>query len=418
MEIGPNVTLWQGGVEEQDGGPEHGAASYLFEASTVAFSALLRILVGDTRLDPGSYQTLRGEFRKFYLWNEGFCTGSGDLDQILSSSKNLKATVLNLMVLWSRAISKGMFLGAFFHPIKVIVDLITVPNTLSQYDGQYDWSTVLPKFAELKVLTYKADQVAKAAMLDMNSQCSAAPSNLDAEYDSDSDSDESSTSDENLGDIIDDLSAYMESLVDLSPSLENPAIDSVIIEDFGLTLVDVLAGVSEPARPFVLIIKDRFPSLDIGLVRKLGEANWNRHKRLRDKLATAPEMDMNSLTDDDASSAGDTVVDQTHQSAHGGTLASTVRSSMSVPSTFPSTTTGSGFSEPSIFDSQSISAPRAGRPYSFAESITSFATSRGDGLDYGQRRVPNMPEHEFHSPFQCNVCGDVKTRIRHRADWK
>jgi hypothetical protein len=109
MEIGPDVTLWRGGIEEQDERLELGPASYLFEASTIAFSALLQVLVGNpTLFDPESYQTLRGEFRKFYLWNEGFCTGSGDLDGILSSSKNLKATVLSLMVLWARAVSKGM----------------------------------------------------------------------------------------------------------------------------------------------------------------------------------------------------------------------------------------------------------------------------------------------------------------------
>ena len=111
MEIGPDVTLWRGGVEDQDERPELGPASYLFEASTIAFSALLQVVVGDpTHFDSELYQTLREEFRKFYLWNEGFCTGSGDLDQILSSSKNLKATVLGLMVLWARALSKGMIL--------------------------------------------------------------------------------------------------------------------------------------------------------------------------------------------------------------------------------------------------------------------------------------------------------------------
>jgi len=114
MEIGPDVTLWRGAIEEQGERPELGLASHLFEASTVAFSALLQILVGNPALfNPESYQALRKEFQKFYLWNEGFCTGSGDLDEILSSSKNLKATVLSLMVLWARAVSKGIILKDF-----------------------------------------------------------------------------------------------------------------------------------------------------------------------------------------------------------------------------------------------------------------------------------------------------------------
>lgn len=115
MKAGPDVTLWRGEIEEQDEKPELGPASYLFEASSLAFSALLHTLIGNsTLLDLEAYQTLRDEFRKFYLWNEGFSTGSGDLDRILSYSKNLKATVLNLMVLWARSVMKGMILGPCF----------------------------------------------------------------------------------------------------------------------------------------------------------------------------------------------------------------------------------------------------------------------------------------------------------------
>jgi len=109
MDTGPDVTLWQGGVVEQDEQPESGPACHLFQETTMAFASLSRTLTQDPNdLDPRFYILLREEFRKFYLWNEGFCTGAGDLDQVLSSSKNLKGTVLNLMVLWARALSKSM----------------------------------------------------------------------------------------------------------------------------------------------------------------------------------------------------------------------------------------------------------------------------------------------------------------------
>jgi hypothetical protein len=94
---------------EQDEQPESGPACHLFQETATAFSSILRILIQDpTYLDPRLYKSLREEFRKYYMWNEGFCTGAGDLDQVLSSSKNLKGTVLNLMVLWARALSKSM----------------------------------------------------------------------------------------------------------------------------------------------------------------------------------------------------------------------------------------------------------------------------------------------------------------------
>lgn len=101
-----DVTLWQRNI--QDGQPELGVASYLFEASTVAFTALLNVLAANpAKLDPASYLVLRDEFWRYYMWNEGFSTRSGRLDHILSGSKNLKATVLNLMTHWARAVCRG-----------------------------------------------------------------------------------------------------------------------------------------------------------------------------------------------------------------------------------------------------------------------------------------------------------------------
>lgn len=104
-----DVAHWQRSILDGDE-PERGPAYYLFEASTTAFSALLQILAADsTRFKSESYESLRDEFRKFYMWNEGFSTRSGDLDYVLSCSKNLKATVIGLMVHWVKAVSKGIF---------------------------------------------------------------------------------------------------------------------------------------------------------------------------------------------------------------------------------------------------------------------------------------------------------------------
>ena len=285
--------------------------------------------------------------------------------------------------------------------------------------SEYDWTSAFTKFDELQVLAEKADRIAKAAMIDMKSQCSVVNS-FGPEDDSDSDSDfESSLSDYAFEDIIEDLNTYMESLADLSPSLDHPATDYVLIERTNSSLIDDLSGVSEPARPFALIIKDRFPSLEAGLVRKLGEANWQRRERLWDKLASAPEMEESSWAEDDSSSVGGTFVGSHHQVAQDQqTIGNTVRSSISFTNTFQSITIASEFSEPSIFDNLSISIPVARRVRP-AESVTSFATSAADGFEHGQRRIPSLPEaHEYGSPFQCQICGDILTGVRNRADWK
>jgi hypothetical protein len=105
------VALWQRDVEHHDDLPDLGPAGYLFEASTTTFSAILHLLASNVDLlEPGAYQRLRNEFRKFYMWNEGFSTRSGQLDHILASSKNLRTTVLGLLVQWVTALSKGKLL--------------------------------------------------------------------------------------------------------------------------------------------------------------------------------------------------------------------------------------------------------------------------------------------------------------------
>jgi len=240
--------------------------------------------------------------------------------------------------------------------------------------------------------------------------------NVEDGSDSDSDSDlESTMSDYFFSDIAEDLSSYMESLSDLSHSLDHPATDHLFFEDVNVPLINEFSTVSEPARPFVLIIRDRFPSLEAGIIKKLGEANWQRRERLRMKLASAPEMEAQDFVDDDGgSSIDDTIVDprlQHHQT-------NTIRSSISLTRTFQSVTVESRFSDPSMFDSMSVSVP-AGRRVRPAESATSFATSVAEGYVQGQRKVPNLPEdHVYRSAFQCKICGDILTSIRHRADWK
>ena len=275
---------------------------------------------------------------------------------------------------------------------------------------------MLPKFAELEVLAQKVDQVARTTMIDRRSQYFKSYG-LASEHSSDSDSDrESTASDVVFEDIIEDLNAYMESLVDLSPSLNHPALDTTRMEATNADLTDVLAGVSEPARPFVLGIQDRFASLDIYLMQRLGEANWQRRRRLRDKLSAAIERQAIRTVDDDNTSIGETIVGGEHRDIVDDVIAT--HSSIRPPSTFISTVTGSGFSEPSIFDRNSILIPHPQRQ-SIAESMTSFASSMADGLDYGRRRVPDLPDnYDFESSFQCQICGDILTRIRNRAEWK
>ena len=103
-----DVALWQREISFQDEEREIGPACYLFEASISVFSVLLQVLAADTvHFDSELYEGLRDEFRKFYMWNEGFSTRRGDLDHVLACSKNLRGTVLGLMVQWVKVVPRG-----------------------------------------------------------------------------------------------------------------------------------------------------------------------------------------------------------------------------------------------------------------------------------------------------------------------
>jgi hypothetical protein len=302
-------------------------------------------------------------------------------------------------------------------PFSTLSLLTIIPLLVPRVLSSYDFSKAHPMLVKIEMIAEKVDQVAEAAADDIKNQYA-----LKGLYDhsaSDTDSDSSSLmSDGNFEDIVEDLKVYNEGLIDLTPSLETPANDSVVIEDINLTLMDDLSSISEPARPYVLLIKDRFPSTPANLVKRLGEANWQRRERLREKKASAPAMGPDSSNEDETSSMSETVTDNVQHriSIRRSPRTSIIDSSVSFASIYQSNTTVSDFSNPSIFDHDAVQLPVIQKARIVAESVTSFATSMADG---GQRRVPNLPyEHDFESPFQCTICGDVLRDIRSRADWK
>jgi hypothetical protein len=105
-----DISVWRQEVLQQDDQLGLGLATNLFDTSVAAFAALLRVLAEDrARLEENSnlYEVLRNEFQRFYMWNDGFSTNSGELDRILSCSKNLRATVLALMVQWAKTVCRS-----------------------------------------------------------------------------------------------------------------------------------------------------------------------------------------------------------------------------------------------------------------------------------------------------------------------
>ena len=105
-----DISVWRGAVLGQEDPSELGLAANLFDASVAAFTALLRVLTENmnrSRVGPGIYEVLRNEFQRFCMWNDGFSTSLGELDRILASSKNLRATILALMARWAKTVCRS-----------------------------------------------------------------------------------------------------------------------------------------------------------------------------------------------------------------------------------------------------------------------------------------------------------------------
>jgi hypothetical protein len=86
---------------------EIGPACRIFTAATKAFPIILRVI--NQEPDYVNYESigLRNEFRNFFVWNEGFPTSEGELDMLLSMSRNLREVVLRLMLEWARTVCRS-----------------------------------------------------------------------------------------------------------------------------------------------------------------------------------------------------------------------------------------------------------------------------------------------------------------------
>ena len=107
------VADWQVTVEHGSDVQETGIAAGLFESTLKLVTVIfLRLVKHQSTTVQDIYQGLRNEARLYYLWGEGYSPASGYLDNILSLSVDLRATVLSLMASWARALSKSMFFYA------------------------------------------------------------------------------------------------------------------------------------------------------------------------------------------------------------------------------------------------------------------------------------------------------------------
>jgi hypothetical protein len=181
---------------------------------------------------------------------------------------------------------------------------------------------------------------------------------------------------EELSHIAKDLGKHIFSLMELVPSMEN-----TLAEIKGKISAPPRADfmVSDPAWPYVSHVRDKFGKADPKLIQRLGQANWERHNKVTERL------------DEDA--------DVYSKVTKGIDEAKSIftRSSLFHDSGLWSSSHTIHSNKVALRSSSSCSQPRDG----------------------GQLRVPPTPtEVQQGIPFACSICGHVLHKIKSRNDWK
>lgn len=183
---------------------------------------------------------------------------------------------------------------------------------------------------------------------------------------------------EELSHIAKDLGKHIFSLMELVPSMENTlaqikgkiSTPSAPRADF---------KVSEPAWPYVSNVRDKFRKADPKLIERLGQANWERHTKITERLDEHADVYSKVTQGVDEAKSIFTPCSLFHDSGLGS-------SSHMIHS-----------NKITLRASSSASHPR----------------------DSGRLRVPPTPtEVQEGIPFTCNICGHVLHKIKSRNDWK
>lgn len=201
---------------------------------------------------------------------------------------------------------------------------------------------------------------------------------------------EGSSSDEELLEADDmnppflrEISSASKCLMELLPSLERNGLAAKDESTVTNSPPEILFQVSKPANYYISRIIEKFRDTGTKLAERLGEANWQRHERIRRQIEAS-------------SKEGEITVQKEEVVAH------------------------SVFKPYSMFHDSGVgtSIPAESTYASSNASHTSFMTSNAERTR-GSLRVPDTPAEVAHGrPFRCEFCGHVLSKIKNRIDWK
>lgn len=366
-----------------------GLAGTLFEAILALFTPLARHLADgedgtDCTIDS---KELFQEVERFFLWGDGFSASSGQLDEILSKSSELRQSVFSSLYELGVTLKNTAMRSCYVsHSYKA--GGLDVPMRELQVLLEQTW-----------ILLYGSDG------LDDRDAVS-----------------ESGSSANDLAECFEDISTYIDCLMDLSLALENPAFD---LEAVDATIpifqnLETFDASSPHALAFCRKIRDRFPKLDKWLVERLGENNAVRASALKEARERC--LDIEAMVAEMANCT----VDEPEESV----LPSEALFSDSQPKP-TETTRSTNLSDPVFDKSKPDSQRRPAPPFKptrrfphVPASNASFATfasfsTKASAITDGRPRVPSLPEEALKGkPFSCLACHQKIAIKMTRKDWK
>ncbi|KAK1753552.1 Metallo-dependent phosphatase-like protein [Echria macrotheca] len=313
----------------------------------------------------------RDEFERFVLWGQGLSMDDGRLDQILMHSKELHCRVLSLF----------LRLGT------------TVLQCLSHHEIVSPALT--EQFEDLRSLLSATE-----IMLQDPEVPGTAPRPCTPTFSG------SDISDYGTSDLLDEISVYIDCLLDLSTCLENPALDVQPDDAEGLITSpkEVFSVSSSEELIYCRRIRDRFEHLPLFLVERLAQANTVRATTIRQRrsLSLKPVLPLEPSDDHVTESLFSSTGQQITKSTNPTILSS------SEGFTHPSST----WSKPSAYGARAAEFDDDVSEATFA----SFSTTASN-VGMGRPRVPAMPDVRD-GKLDCPICFLTVTNVKTRNEWK
>lgn len=221
---------------------------------------------------------------------------------------------------------------------------------------------------ELRVLVKQAQSMVP------DTERSTQPRAVDSDDELDSGSD--TASDESTRDMCKEIGFNTKCMTELGPVLEQNLTRArqAYVQPSELPPLRFL--LSDPAKIYVSLVRDKFKQAQDQLVNRLGESNWQRHISVRKKTENVESASVGKL-------GMDCSTFRPYSAFHDSGLGTSV----------PAQTT-------------------------YAPSHTSFQSSKSERAQ-GSLQVPSTPvEIVDGKPFQCYLCGHLVSKIKNRVDWK